>query len=46
MVLGLPFPTYLGWFVGPGLTVVTLVYCIWQYRKYLKNEEEKKNGKK
>ena len=24
MILGLPFPTYLGWFVGPALTVLML----------------------
>ena len=23
MILGLPFPTYLGWFVGPILTLAT-----------------------
>ena len=25
MILGLPFPTYLGWFVGPILTIATAV---------------------
>ena len=36
MILGLPFPTYLGWFVGPALTVLTAGYCIYRSGKYLK----------
>ena len=42
MILGFPFPTYLGGFVGPGLTVVTLAYCIYKYWQYLKDENNKK----
>ena len=36
MILGLPFPTYRGWFVGPILTVLTAAYCTYRYVKYLK----------
>lgn len=36
MILGLPFPTYLGWFVGPILTIATTAYCIYRYVRYLK----------
>lgn len=38
MILGLPFPTYLGWFVGPIATIATAAFCVYEYVKHCKNE--------
>lgn len=40
MLFGLPFPTYLGWILGPVLTFGTTAFCIIRYLKYLKEEEK------
>lgn len=42
MYLGLPFPTYLGWYIGPILTLLTAVFCIVKYRKFMKDDRDKK----
>ena len=39
MILGLPFPTYLGWFATPICIVGTTIYCVAVYKKYLKSEK-------
>ena len=36
MILGLPFPTYLGWFGGPILTLATTAFCIYKYMQFEK----------
>lgn len=41
MLFGLPFPTYLGWILGPVLIIGTAAYCVAAYRKFLKEENEK-----
>lgn len=41
MLFGLPFPTYLGWILGPVLIVATAGYCTAAYLKFLKEEEKK-----
>ncbi len=43
MHLGLPFPTYLGWYVGPILTIATAWICIAKYRSFLKTEKNRNN---
>ena len=36
-MFGLPFPTYLGWFLTPICTFGTAAYCIYRYKKFLKD---------
>jgi hypothetical protein len=43
MYLGLPFPTYLGWFFGPVMTIATAIFCIAKYRKFLKEDKDREN---
>lgn len=43
MHLGLPFPTYLGWYFGPILTLATALFCIVKYNNFLKKEKQKEN---
>lgn len=45
MHLGLPFPTYLGWYIGPILTLATALFCIAKYNRFLKTEEKQKENK-
>ena len=49
-MFGLPFPTYLGWFLSPGIMIFTLCLSIGPYANYNKKEaakkhEKEKNGK-
>lgn len=44
-MLGLPFPTYLAWFVGPISTILVLAYVLTKYKQFLNEEEGKKKDK-
>ena len=44
-MFGLPFPTYLGWILGPGIMIFTFILSFILLKKYEKSEEEKKNKK-
>ena len=44
-MFGLPFPTYLGWILGPGIMIFTFILSFSLLKKYEKSEEEKKNKK-
>ena len=47
-MFGLPFPTYLGWLLGPGVMIFTFLTSLILYKNYLKKEaaeEAEKNSK-
>lgn len=39
-MFGLPFPTWLGWWFGPGIMAITFCISLGLYRKYLKTEKQ------
>lgn len=41
-MFGLPFPTYIGWFLGPGIMIFTFLLSLGLFRRYNKKEEAKK----
>lgn len=47
-MFGLPFPTYLGWLLSPGVMIFTFLTSFILYKNYLKKEaaeEAEKNSK-
>lgn len=45
-MFGLPFPTYLGWLLGPGVMIFTFLTSLSLYKNYLKKEAEKNSKDK
>ena len=45
-MFGLPFPTYLGWIMGPGIMIFTFCLSLGLYKGYQKKEAEKNSEKK
>jgi hypothetical protein len=44
-MFGLPFPTWLGWWLGPGIMIATFCTSLGLYKKYLKKEKEENQQK-
>lgn len=40
-MFGLPFPTYIGWFLGPLSMIGTVAFVYYHYRKFLKEQGKK-----
>lgn len=41
-MFGLPFPTYLGWLLGPGVMIFTFLTSFILYKNYLKRKLPRK----
>lgn len=44
-MFGLPFPTYIGWILGPGIMIFTFILSFGLLKRYERREAEKKNKK-
>lgn len=44
-MFGLPFPTYIGWILGPGIMIFTFILSFCLLKRYERREEEKNNKK-
>lgn len=40
-MFGLPFPTYIGWILGPGIMIFTFILSFGLLKRYERKEEEK-----
>lgn len=43
-MFGLPFPTYIGWILGPGIMIFTFILSFGLLKRY-ERQEAKKNQK-
>ena len=44
-MFGLPFPTYIGWILGPGIMIFTFILSFALLKRYERKEAEKKEKK-